>query len=371
MKLKHFTPGVLAILLLVLTLTLAACGSDGQVPEGVSLPDEPLRILEWTGYEATEYPYLYPAFTEKYTGTLDSVLEYTFFAEDAEAIAKMQTGFEVDLVHPCEAWFGLYVEYGLLQPLDTSRLTYWDQLNPRLTELGYIDGEYYIVPWDWGFESILVRSDLVEEMPDSWADLWDPQYAGHVMLWDSGQANYAITALALGIADPWGELSAENVERVEQKLIELKPNLLTYWSDFTQAYDMPASGEAWLTANAWQDAYGYLDTEGYQVEFIDPAEGRVGWACGFGISKDAQNLDLVYEFLNAASAPESTAALANEYWYGGGNVTALPLIDEYIVDVMGLDRIDEFFDETIFYQPLDEAQRRMITEMWDAVKAAP
>jgi spermidine/putrescine transport system substrate-binding protein len=295
----------------------------------------------------------------------------SFFAEDPEALAKIQTGVHVDLVHPCESYMGLYVENGLVQPIDTSRIEYWEDLHPKLREIGQFDGVQYFVPWDWGYESILVRTDLVEEVPDSWADLWDPQYAGKIMLWDSGQANYGMTALALGIKDPWNELTPENVERVKQKLIELKPNLLTYWTDYTQTYDMPASGEAWLTANAWQDAFGYLTTEGFETAYIEPTEGRMGWACGYGILKDAVNQDRVYEFLNAASAPESAAGLGNNYWYGHANTHAVELIEDYIVEFMKLDQVDALFEQTIFYQPITEEQRQMVIKMWDEVKATP
>ncbi len=257
-----------------------------------------------------------------------------------------------------------------MQPIDTSRLEHWDEINPQLAEIGQFNGEQYFVPWEWGFESILVRTDLVDEVPDSWADLWDPQYAGHLMLWDSAQVNYAMTALALGIGDPWNNLTDENLERVKTKLLEIKPNLLTYWTDYTQVYDMAASGEAWVVANAWQDAYGYLYTEGIPAAYIEPTEGRLGWVCGYGITKDAKNLDLVYEFLNAATSPESSAALGNVYWYGGANTASIPLVDEEVVTFMGLNELDAVLKNTVFYQTLSEDQRQKIGTMWDAVKAA-
>ncbi|HLF89168.1 MAG TPA: ABC transporter substrate-binding protein [Anaerolineales bacterium] len=382
------------ILPLILAFVLAACGgaateappaeepaaeepaaeepaAEEPVAEEPADSGEKITIMEWSGYEVTENPYLFPTFAEVYTPELDAVVDYIFFAEDPEAFTKIQSGVHVDLVHPCESYMGLYVENGMVQPIDTSRIEHWDDLHPKLKALGQFNGEQYFVPWDWGYESILVRTDLVEEVPDSWADLWDPQYAGKIMLWDSGQANYGMTALALGITDPWGELTPENVERVKQKLIELKPNLLTYWTDYTQTYDMPASGEAWLTANAWQDAFGYLTTEGYEAAYIEPVEGRMGWACGYGILKDAVNLDRVYEFLNAAVAPESAAGLGNYYWYGHANTKAVDLIDDYIVEFMGLDNIDALFEKTVFYQPLTEEQRQLVIEMWNEVKAAP
>jgi spermidine/putrescine-binding protein len=334
-------------------------------------PAEPLLILEWSGYEATEYPQFFGPFTTKYADNLDKAVEYTFFANDSEAIAKMQTGVGADLVHPCNSWWKLYVDNGLVQPIDTARLSNWSGIHEGFAELGQFNGEQYFVPWDWGYESVLVRNDLVgEDMPDSWADLWDEKYAGHVALWDSAEANYVITALALGFEDPWNT-TPEQDEAIKQKLIEIKPNLLTYWSDYTEAYDLPAAGDVWLLSNAWQDAYAYLQSDEFDVTYLQPKEGRLGWVCGYAISTDTKDVDLAYEFLDAAIAPDSMAALANEYWYGAANTDALPLIDEYVVEFMELDQADTLFERTVFYQPLTEEQRQIRTRLWDEVKAAP
>lgn len=338
--------------------------------EEVVIPDEPLTVLEWSGYEATEYPQFFAPFAEKYGDQIGDAVEYSFFATDSEALTKVQSGFEADVVHPCNSWWQLYVDNGLVQPIDTSRLSNWEDIHPDLAAMGQFDGEQYFVPWDWGYESIVVRTDLVEEVPDSWADLWDPQYEGHVIIFDSAETAFVTGALALGIEDPWNTTPEQN-EQIKQKLIELKPNLLTYWVDYTETYDLPAAGDAWLTANAWQDAYAYLDSEGYEVAYVQPEEGRLGWVCGYGITADAENLDLAYELIDAAIAPESMAALGNEYWYGAASTAAIPLMDEYVVEFMELEQIDTLTDRTVFYQGLTEEQRDTRTNLWNEVKAAP
>ncbi|HJS28768.1 MAG TPA: extracellular solute-binding protein [Anaerolineales bacterium] len=381
---------IFAALAIILALGLSACTgaatetTTAEVPPteepaqeetATEIPttEEPagdgnLLILEWSGYEATEFPYFFGSFTEKYTDTLSDTLDYSFFAEDAEALAKMQTGFEADLVHPCNSWWQLYVDAGLVQPIDTSRLSNWSGVHPDLAAMGQFDGQQYFVPWDWGYESILVRTDLVEEVPDSWTDLWDPQYTEHVVLWDSAEANFMMTALSLGF-DP-ANTTPEQDEAVKQKLLELKPNLFTYWADYTDAYGLAQEGDAWLLANVWQDAFAFVDSEGFEVEYIQPEEGRLGWVCGYGIGAglSGADLDLAYEFLDSGIEPESMAALANTYWYGAANVDAIPLIDEYVVDFMQLDQIDTLTERTVFYQPLTEEQRQIRTSIWDEVK---
>ena len=360
---------------LVAALLLAACGgaattaapTEGVVEapaEPTAAPAEPgqLVLLEWSGYELPEF---YGPFVEAHP---DADLQYSFFAEDAEAYAKLESGFEVDIFHPCNNWWRLYVETGRVQPIDTSRLSNWSSVRPKLAEQGAFDGQQYFVPWDWGFESILVRTDKVETMPQSWNDLWNPEYAGHLTLFDSGETAHIITGLALGM-DPWNT-TPEQDEQIKQRLIEIKPNLLNYWSDFTELNQLVASGDVWVAGNAWNDAYVTAVSEGVPVDYIEPTEGRLSWLCGLGISSDAKNVDLAYDYIDAMIAPESMAYLSNEYGYGAASADAVALTDPDFVELFRLDD-PAVLDEAVFYRSLTAEQRDQWTSVWSEVKAAP
>jgi spermidine/putrescine-binding protein len=348
----------------IVAALVAACAPATQAPTDAptAAPTGPLTVLEWSGYELPEF---WEPFAAQYPGVQ---VDFSFFAEDAEAFAKLQTGFQADLVHPCSSWWKLYVDNGLVQPIDTARLSNWSGLRPEMAAVGQFNGQQYFVPWEWGYESILVRTDKVQTVPDSWADLWDPEYAGHVALWDSGEANHSMTALALGL-DPWNTTPEQN-EQIKQKLIEIKPNLVTYWVDFTEVPQLVSSGDAWVVANAWQDAYTTLLDEGVPVEYITPAEGRLGWVCGFGIASNARSIELAHAYIDAAIAPQSMANMSNEYAYGAANADALALTDEGLVALMQLDQPD-LIARTVFYQSLTQEQQQAVTRLWDDVKAAP
>ncbi len=341
----------------------AASPASTEVPSPAATPASGgLVIFDWSGYELPQY---WAPFAKEYPA---AKVDYSFYADDTEAFAKAQSGFKFDLLHPCSEYWNLYVQNGLVLPLDVNRLKHWPDLYPKLASQGQIDGKQYFIPWEWGYDSILVRKDLVKKMPSAWADLWDPQYAGHVSVFDGGESNHVVAALVLGF-DPWKTTDEENA-RVKQKLIELKPNLLNYWSDYTQINQLVASGDVWLAANTWNDAYLTLSRDGVPVEYIKPKEGRLGWVCGYGISSKTQNPDLAYAFLDALIDPQSMAAMANDYGNGAANAKALPLIDPEIVRMMELEK-PEILDTTIFYRSITDAQRQYYTDMWSEVKAAP
>ncbi len=342
---------------------LAACVFGGMFLIGCAPRADQLVVLDWAGYELPEF---WAPFADANPGV---AVDYSFFAEDAEAYAKLQTGFEADIIHPCSSWWGLYVENDLVRPIDIAKLSNWSGVHPELAQMGSFDGVQYFVPWEWGYESLLVRSDMVAEVPDSWADLWDPQYAGHVALWDSGESNFAMTALSLGI-DPWSA-TVEQRTQIQERLIEIKPNLLTYWVDYSEMAQLISSGDVWIAANAWPDAYGTLLDEGVDVQYIEPVEGRLGWVCGYGIAKGAKDVELAHDFLDALLAPASMAFLTDQYYYGAANVLSLQIADPGIVDLLDLDDPGVLAQKTVFFQTLTDEQREFMTSMWDEVKTAP
>jgi len=371
---------ILFSLLMLASLLLAACApaatptTEAPAPteapaatEGPAATEAPapvtgnLVMLDWAGYELPEF---WMQFATQYP---EVKVDFSFLAESAEAYAKVQSGFEADLVHPCSNYWKIMVDEGLVQPIDTSKLSHWKDINPDLAKQGEFDGKQYWIPWDWGFESILVRKDLVETMPTSWADLWNPEYAGKIALYDSGESAHIIAALALGL-DPWAT-TPEQDEQIKQKLLELMPNVLTIWDSQTTLDQQLASGDVWIAANAWNASYIGLLNGGTDVEYIDPEEGRAGYLCGFAIPTTSKNVDLATAMIDAYLAPDAQAYLANEYAYGIVNNAAIPLVDPKQVTLLGLDD-QNIISRTLFYKFITPEQRQAWTDVWSEVKTS-
>jgi len=177
-----------------------------------------------------------------------------------------------------------------------------------------------------------------------------------------------MTAVAMGL-DPYNT-TPEQREQITQRLVDLKPNLLTYWVDYSEMAQMIAAGDLWMASNAWPDAYAILLDEEVPVQYIEPAEGRLGWVCGYAISSTARDLTLAHAFLDALIDPASMAFLTNEYYYGASNADSVAQADPDVVELLDLDN-PEVLSRTVFYQTLTEEQRKHMTAIWDEVKAAP
>lgn len=343
------------VLLVAASLVLAACAPQAPKPTG------PLVMLDWAGYEIPEF---WGEFATKYP---DVKVEFSFLTESAEVYSKLQSGFEADLVHPCSNFWKLLVDENLVQPIDTSKLSRWNSVIESLAKEGEFNGKQYWIPWDWGFESILVRKDLVEQVPTSWADIWDPKYAGQIAINDSGEAAHIWASLALGL-DPWNQTD-EQYAQVRQKLLELAPSVKAYWTGQTDLDQMLASGDVSLGVGAWNASYVSLLGEGLDVDYIAPKEGRTGYLCGFGIPTSAKNVDLAHEMIDAYLAPESMVYLANEYGYGIVNEDAIPQVDPEMAELLGLED-PNVISQTVFYKSITSEQRELWTNTWSEVKTS-
>ncbi len=320
-----------------------------------------LVLLDWSGYELPEF---WKQFASQYPNVK---VDYSFLSESAEAYAKLQSGFYADLVHPCSNYWKIMVDEGLVQPIDTSKLSHWKDINQSLAKQGEFNGKQYWIPWDWGFESILVRKDLVKTVPTSWNDLWNPEYKGHIALYDSGESAHVIAALALGL-DPWATTPEQDAQ-IKQKLLDLMPNVLTIWSSQTDLDQQLASGDVWVAANAWNASYIKLLGDGVKVEYIDPKEGRAGYLCGFAVPTKSKNPDLAVAMIDAYLAPDAQAYLANEYGYGIVNNAANSLVKPETMKLLALDD-QNIISRTIFYKFITAAQRQAWTDVWSEVKTS-
>ena len=96
----------------------------------------------------------------------------------------------------------------------------------------------------------LQQERAAERHPESWAELWEPHFRGRLTCprcrTPKGCANLFIAA-SLESGQPTAQAQF-NVEPGFQRLVRLKPNLLTIYTQMPQAFNLLEQGEAWMIA---------------------------------------------------------------------------------------------------------------------------
>jgi spermidine/putrescine-binding protein len=351
----------LGSLLLITTLLLTACGGAAtEVP-----PDQltgTLTVLDWAGYDA-------PDFWIDFQSTYPKVtVNFEIGASDADIYTKMKAGDQADVFHPYTGWLQFYVDEGLVEEIDTSKLKNWDKVPDSFKQIGQINGRQYFVSWDWGFTSILYRTDKVPEGIDSWAALLDPKFKGHISMWDDGPGAVTVSSYIHGYDET--KITPEQLATIKAEWTQQRDSNLFYWAGEPELVEGMANGDVWV-AYAWQGAYATLLGQGVPVAYASPKEGRNSWVGVYGIRKGTANMDLALKFLDAKLATATGNNVVNLFYYGHSNQEVMNgITDETLKQAFSIGD-PSILSKTNFTPNLTAEQRDAWTAMWAEVKAAP
>ena len=334
--------------------------TESTAPSAATEEPNELLVLEWSGYEAEDF---WVDFAE---ASPDTEVTFEFGDTDANILALMQGGSQADLVRFYTGWQQFYVDEGLVQEIDTSKLANWDKVPVEYQEMGQIDGKQYFVPWDWGFTSILYNTEQVDEVT-SWDALFNEEYAGHISMWNDGPAAVAVSSYING----WDEtnLTDDQLAQIEADWIEQKPLNAFYWTgEYADLCPAIQDGTVWV-AYAWQGCYATALAAGDPVAYANPEEGRNSWVGLYGISADTESPELAHQFLDLKLAEASCGNAVTLFYYGCANGDVMAAIeDPVLIEAFGIN--DPSILETTNFTPLvTEEQREAWTSMWERVQA--
>ena len=308
-----------------------------------------VRIFTFEGYTDDEW-------VKEFEEANDATVNVTYTGSVDEMFAKMKgsEGADYDLISIDTSLFGRYIEQDLIIPYDMATIPNTANLLPAFQDVAEVqhEGGIYGVPITWGSLGLIYDTDEVDPAPTSWEALWDEQYAGRIIVLDDTNNNIVNTAIILGFEDPFN-LDDDQMAAVKEKLIEQKKVLLSYFAGFEEGNNVWDSGDAVLMFSMGEFQAVDLKERGYNVEYIIPDEGGVGWLDTWAMSKGVQNAELAHAWVNfflEKSVGERVSAK-----YGYGNTTSE---NEEL----------DYADRLTWLRPAEDFNKR--TEIWNEVKAA-
>ncbi|PWJ84901.1 putative spermidine/putrescine transport system substrate-binding protein [Pseudaminobacter salicylatoxidans] len=351
-----------------LSLALALTGVLAASVAGLArAADDNLLVFDWAGYED-------PSFHPKYAGKYGDSPSFAFFGEEEEAFQKLRSGFKADLGHPCSQNVVKWREAGLLQPLDTSRIEGWSDLNPDIMAMKDLvtsdDGKVWLMPYEWGNTQLTYNSDKIDEKDvQSVRAFADPKFEGRVSIGDNVDDAYALAAIAIGLRNG-AVMNDEQFRQASDFLRQVHKNVRLYWADTTEIVQALTGGEVDL-AWAWNDAVAQSVANGVPIKARkDTDEGYSTWVCGYVMFKDAPgNKDKAYDFLSALNDPEVAKTLVGDWGYGHANAKGMAGVDPQVLKEQGYETAQESSDRIWFQSPVpSDLKQKMIAE-FEKIKA--
>jgi spermidine/putrescine-binding protein len=329
---------VLALMVLA-SMILAACGGGGEAPaatepaaggaEGgakvtssgfecpepnprVDVTSTELNMFVWTEYFPQD---MLDCFELVYGITLNR----DEYSSNEEMYAKLSAGGTAyDLAQPTDYIVPLMIRQGLLQELDQSKLPNMKNMDEGWMDQEFDPGNKYSVPYLAGTDAIVVNTDTVENVPDSWADLWDPEYAGRMVFLDDSRAVIGLTLLTLGY-DP-NTTDPAQLEEAKNKLAELVPNIKLFDSDSPKTALIAGDVDLGMT---WTFEALAAQQENPAIQYVYPEEGAILWQDNWVMLKDAAHPDAAYAWLNYIMQGDVFWLTLVDYTYTNPNKAAL------------------------------------------------
>ncbi|MFM8745122.1 MAG: PotD/PotF family extracellular solute-binding protein [Aestuariivirga sp.] len=323
-----------------------------------------IKVLNWQGY-GTDEKWALEAF-EKATGIK---VVHDYFNSEQEMLTKLRTSpgaYDVVLIN------NIYVmdaaKEGLIQPLDTAKLSNFGDLAPALRDSDRFvkDGKHFASAWVWGLTSFAYNDEKITDKIDSIEAMWDPKFAGKVGMRDDAMEAIQFAALATGqdINNP------ADMAKIKDKLAALKPQLKTFWSSEDEWNKLFAAGD-YLVAVYWSgSASRSRKAMKLPVRFVVPKEGAIGWFDGLAVAANAPNPDGAHAFINFMIDPSFYVPWdTNVGAPASANLKAMAGLPEDALNraVLG---DPEVVKRVQWMAPVTDQQRQAQQELWDEVKTS-
>jgi spermidine/putrescine transport system permease protein len=302
MKLRTALASASAVFLLmavpVLARTWPAAGDVRQ-----------LNIYIWSTY-------ISPRIVRGFEREFHCQVNYDLYDSNEAVLTKLQAGnVDYDLVVPSDYMVEILIQQGLLAKLDKSRLpNAWANIDPRFLGLPFDPHNDYSVPHAWGTTGLAYRADLVKENVESWSVMFDPRFAGHILLLDDTREVFGMALKYLGYS--LNSTDPDELRRARDLLLRQKPLVKGYnSSNFEQ--DL-AAGDAWI-AQAYNGNMTFVMRDEPRIRYVIPKEGctiSVDCAC---IPRSAPHKDLAMEFINYFHRPEAAAMFVDDCGFNTPN----------------------------------------------------
>lgn len=310
------------------SLLLAACGGgsttggEGDIvtsagfvcPEPevqMEVTSKELNLFVWTEYIPTEWKDCF----ELIYGVQINHDEYS---SNEEMYAKLSAGGSTyDLVLPTDYIIGLMIRQGMLQEFDQTKLP-MASYDANYLDLEFDPGNVYTVPYMAGNDGIVYNADTVPNPPTAFADLWNPEYAGRLVMLDDSRVIIGMTLLTLGYdvntTDP------AELEEAKVKLAELVPNVKLFDSDSPKTALIAGDVDLGVT---WTGEAFTAQQENPAFQYVYPEEGVFLWQDNWAMPTGAPHADAAYAWINYTSQGNLFWLMLRDFPYIVPNTAAL------------------------------------------------
>jgi spermidine/putrescine transport system substrate-binding protein len=321
---------------------------------GPALAEGELQLYNWGNYTSPE---LLAKF-EAETGIKVTVTDYD---SNDTALAKVEAGGAgFDLVVPSANYVPIWIEKGLVQELDLSKIPNHANIAPEWMNVEYDAGRKYSIPWQWGTTGVAVNASVYAGDINTSAVWLEPpeELKGKINVTPEMNDIVALATMYAG-GEPCTE-DTEVLKKARDLLLAAKPHWMSMdygMEDKMATNDVPASVY-------WNGAILRARLKNPDVKYGYPKEGFIVWMDQVMLLQDAQNVEEAYAFLNFIAVPENAAMISAFARYANGIAGSEAFMPADMVGAPELVIPAELADKGVFLKTCGPKAQEYITAIW-------
>ena len=307
-----------------------------------------------------------PDFEEKTGATV--VMEN--FDSNEQMYIKVANGESYDILIPSDYMIQRLMEEDYLQTIDVTELDYYEDLDDAVKGPAFDPNDEYSVSYFWGTVGIVydkTKVSIEDLEKEGYGIFLNEKYKGDIYLYDSERDSFMMALKNLGYS-----MNTESEEELQDAYEWLVQCVETMDAEIVtdEIIDNMAQGRKALGLCYSGDAT-YIMYENENMGFYLPSEGTNLWYDSMVIPKNAENVDLAYEFIDFISSYDYAYDNSSYVGYTSPNAEVSAVLSSEGGDYEGINayvpRVGYENDEVFFY---NEETRKIIANMWSKVKIA-
>ena len=271
-----------------------------------------------------------------------------------------------DLVCPSDYMIQKMIENDLISEINFDNIPNYSNIDEaQLASAKEFDPENkYSVPYCWGTVGILYNTTMVDEVPDSWAVLWDERYKDSILMQDSVRDAFGVTLKYLGYS--LNSTDETQLNEAKDLLINQRPLLQGYGVD--QVRDKMIGGEAALGV-IYSGEVLYCQSTNEELAYVIPKEGSNVWLDCWVIPKNAQNKENAEAFINFLCRPEIAVMNFEYITYATPNKAAKALLDAQYQENPAIFPDADILSKCETFHYLGEEAEELYNNLWKEVRS--
>ena len=318
-----------------------------------------LRVYNWGEY-------IDKTVISDFENEYDCRIIYETFDSNEIMYTKYMSGNSYDVMVPSEYMIERMIKEDLLQPIDKSLISNFDNINKDILGQSFDPDNDYWIPYFCGNVGILYDKTIVDknDLKEGWNILRNPKYKGQIYMYDSERDSFMVALKALGYS--MNTTVEKEIDEAYQWLIDQRSEMEpVYVGD--ESIDTMISGVKAMAIMYSGDATTVM-SENPNMEYYLPEEGTNVWFDGFVISKECKQTKLANQFINFMISNENSYKNTVEVGYLTANVNAAKkAAEEEYKGISAYQIRTNAKDEVFSYQ--DNEVKEMYNSRWTKVKA--